>query len=341
MCSTELMSELTDRQLSAYLLGSLPAADAERIDELSVTDEAFAERLRAVEYDLVDAYDQGELLGADLKNFEGYYLNSPIRRNRANFAAAFHTFASVNADAATESTSALVSEKGLLSRIFEWPTLRLAFAAGLVLMTALGGWLFIENARLRGELDTASARAEDMERQAEVRRAQDPPGTVKLSDESVELARLRAEREELERKLARAQARPGIRPPARPADIPRRQAQSSIPRILSFVLTPPLRSSGQLPQISLPEDTDRAVIRLELESNELHSYAVELREPATDRVIWNTRKVTAVRSGDQSSITANIPARLLRRQIYTLSVTRSSSAGEREIVGDYTFRVVR
>jgi hypothetical protein len=43
-----------------YLLGSLPGDEAERLDELSVTDEAFAEALSVAERDLIDAYVQGE-----------------------------------------------------------------------------------------------------------------------------------------------------------------------------------------------------------------------------------------------------------------------------------------
>ena len=46
-----------------YLLGQLPESEAERLDELSITDDECAERIRAVEHDLVDAFARGELEG--------------------------------------------------------------------------------------------------------------------------------------------------------------------------------------------------------------------------------------------------------------------------------------
>ena len=49
--------------ISEYLLGSLPEAEAERLDQLSFTDDEFSAVLEAAEKDLVDAYVQGELRG--------------------------------------------------------------------------------------------------------------------------------------------------------------------------------------------------------------------------------------------------------------------------------------
>jgi hypothetical protein len=43
-----------------YLLGALPEAETERLDELSITDDEFTESLQVAETDLVDAYVLGE-----------------------------------------------------------------------------------------------------------------------------------------------------------------------------------------------------------------------------------------------------------------------------------------
>ena len=71
-----------------YLLGSVPEAEAERLDELSVADEEFANRLAAVENDLVDAYVRGELAAETRDRFQSYYLSSSRRREKVNFAEA-------------------------------------------------------------------------------------------------------------------------------------------------------------------------------------------------------------------------------------------------------------
>ena len=77
-----MMSKRTynDQTINEYLLGSLPEAESERLDELSFTDDEFAEALRAAEKDLVDAYVQGELSGAALERFKSHYLSTPRRR---------------------------------------------------------------------------------------------------------------------------------------------------------------------------------------------------------------------------------------------------------------------
>lgn len=55
----------SDDTLVRYLLGDLPAPHAETLDERSIVDAEFAERLRAVEHDLADAYARGELSAED------------------------------------------------------------------------------------------------------------------------------------------------------------------------------------------------------------------------------------------------------------------------------------
>ena len=71
-----------DDAIIQYLLGRLPDKEAERLDELSITDDDFALRLNAAEYDLVDAYVRGELSGDTQQRFRSFYLSSPKRREK-------------------------------------------------------------------------------------------------------------------------------------------------------------------------------------------------------------------------------------------------------------------
>ena len=89
------MSESIDRAAAMiqYLLGTLPEAETERFDALSVADPEFANELTAIEKNLVDAYVEGELTGPTLERFESHYLASPLRREKVEFARAFHNFA--------------------------------------------------------------------------------------------------------------------------------------------------------------------------------------------------------------------------------------------------------
>jgi len=77
-----------DELIAQYLLGSLPEGETERFDELCFVDDEFAERLNAVENDLVDTYVRGELSSQKLERFDAYYLASPIRREKVHIARA-------------------------------------------------------------------------------------------------------------------------------------------------------------------------------------------------------------------------------------------------------------
>src|SRR5882757_10811948 len=78
-----------DQQLVRYLLRLLPDEEADRLDEMSISDDALAWRLREVENDLVDAYVSGTLTGETLQRFESSYLSSERRREKVRFAGSF------------------------------------------------------------------------------------------------------------------------------------------------------------------------------------------------------------------------------------------------------------
>ena len=79
---------MDDAVLTHDPLGSRPEPEAERIEELSMTDDDTAMRLRAVEYDLVDAYAHGELVGPALERFRSSYIESPERNRKVLIASA-------------------------------------------------------------------------------------------------------------------------------------------------------------------------------------------------------------------------------------------------------------
>ncbi len=88
--------------ITQYLLGALPAAETEHLDVLSFTDDEFADSIRVVENDLVDAYVQGELADDELEQFKVFYLAFPPRREKVEFAQAFLVWSEKNATAQAE-----------------------------------------------------------------------------------------------------------------------------------------------------------------------------------------------------------------------------------------------
>jgi hypothetical protein len=85
------MASLTtppDEVLVRYLLGELPPVEADTLDERSVVDQDFFERLEAVENDLVDGYVRQELTPDLRDRFARGYLAAGDHADKVRFASA-------------------------------------------------------------------------------------------------------------------------------------------------------------------------------------------------------------------------------------------------------------
>jgi len=162
--TTETPSVQTIR---AYLLGQLPEPEAERLDELSITDDECAERIRAVEHDLVDAYARGELAGVVLEQFRARYLTTPRQRDATRFAEALQSLAD-NSGRGSSSEA----RRGPATPVRETPRWRelLAIAAAVILATA-SLWLVLDNRMLRERVTSAELQRDRQLRESEAQRA--------------------------------------------------------------------------------------------------------------------------------------------------------------------------
>jgi hypothetical protein len=165
--------------LRDYLLGRLPEPETERLDELSIADDECAERLRAAEHDLVDAFVRGELQGIDLEHFRTTYLTTPSGREAVRFASALQSLdenpVPAIASAAGAGGSPFVGER---SRLRE----RLALAAVVVMLAGASGWLVLENRTLRGRLTSAESSRDELQR---ARGAGEPADTAPRPDDRI------------------------------------------------------------------------------------------------------------------------------------------------------------
>src|SRR5947209_5207552 len=134
-----------DQYLVRYLLGSLPQEEAERLDELSITDDDVSWHLRAVENDLVDAYVRSELDGETLRQFNASYLSSGRRRQKVEFAKGLRRFQARSASAA-EPVKQSVPAGFSLWHIFRTPRLALQFGIAVAgVMLFIAGYLLFDN----------------------------------------------------------------------------------------------------------------------------------------------------------------------------------------------------
>lgn len=147
----------SEEEIVGYLLGALPEAETERLDELTVTDPEFADAVSAAEHDLVDAYARSELTGNTLQQFKTHYLTSFRGREKLDFAQGLADWAekySAAQSANDRRQTAVASSKTekILSRfsaLFRIPPLTSPWGfavAGFALLLATS-WLVFEIAK--------------------------------------------------------------------------------------------------------------------------------------------------------------------------------------------------
>ena len=345
--------------ITAYLLGALPAEESERFDELSFTDDAFAAQLQAAEKDLVDAYVNGELTGSQLDQFNSHYLASPLRREKIEFARALQIVAKPDyftetaepqkdvAPADDEKPDRTIS--GLLSNLFAIPNLSLkwGFAAVSLIFAIFAGWLLFENSLLPNQVDNAQEQGSELQ-----------PHTSEPLNEVANQRMANAEKEKELAPVSDGNNLYGEEPRSdrlptdesdhggRRIDEQKQPQQPSVPKkeppkpsqvtIASFVLTPQLRSSGQIQTLPIPAKTGWVDLRLELEPTDQSVFRAALANQPGGRVIWHSGAVKAKGAGENRSLNLRLPARLLKSdQTYTLEVS-----GNGEIFSNYSFRAV-
>jgi hypothetical protein len=288
-----------------YLLGTLPAEESERLDELSITNDDFAWRLREAENDLVDAYVHSELSGKALEEFRTFYLSSAKRREKVAFAEGLSQFQASAAKAATQSSN----KNSFFSRMFTPRRLVLQFVAAAFIMTLILGYLLFDNARLRYQMDDARARQSSLEQNKQ-----------------------ELENELREQRTANAEKEPGLGGKNR-ADLDQLKT-------LSLMLPPPARGLSSVKTITVHPNADLVVLLLTLESADFSQYRVTLKNPATNEVVWRSADLEAAFPDNKPGLTVSFRAGLLKTQNYVAEVTGLSHAGKAQIIGDYPFQVV-
>jgi anti-sigma factor RsiW len=358
--------EYNNQTLHEYLLGSLPEAEAERFDELSFTDENFADALKIAENDLVDAYIHDELTGATLAKFKTHYLASPLRREKVEFARAFQVYAEKNIAEKPAEIRTPVETKPkrnlteFFSSIFAFsrPVVQSGFALAALAILFFGGWLWRENSRQQFEMNLANVNREQLqpretelaEREKQLRNetanSNFAVNSANNSETEREPAQVREERARLEQQLKKQQTQEQQRLAEQRKLAEQRAAQNtpvSPPRaaVASFVLTPSLRGGSRIQSVSISADTATVAPNLELEADDYTAYRAVLRTSSDNRTLWQSGRLKSNKAGENKRLKLNFPAALLKSGIYSIEVSGIAADGEREIISDYSFRVVR
>ena len=297
--------------LQEYLFSTLSAEETERLDELSFTDDRFVQELRAVEDDLVDTYVRGELDARLHTQFETRYLSSPLRREKVGLAQALHNYELENRRLVAkhrDQRSALRTffPQFLTNRAWQW-----TFAAVLLVLIGLSGWLIFQKRRVN----------------------QVPPS---------ELARNSAEKDRVASANASHELQPELAKPS--GETVSQETKKPEPgvavEIASIALAPQVRSETTVPAVSVKSATGYVAVGLDLEPNEYSLYRVELLRQSTREVLWRANNLSSRKHDGDQIVNVRLPAGLLRNESYVLSVSGLSKKGS-ELISDYRFRVVK
>ena len=311
------------RLLTRYLLGALTEEEAEPLDERSLVDEEFALRLDALEHDLVDAFVRGELSGDALERFEHFYLSSPKRAEKVEFAKALLRLEEKSASRVAEQSPAMAepgikAEQKVSGRSpWRWLTaprwgLQWAFAAAALLMFFATGYLFVANERLRKQ------GAETQEQQASLNH--------RAQELEKELTNQRSANDKMLKELESL------------------REYLSEPRVLktiAFLFPAPTRGLSRIPTVSVPSGTDWVILRLQLESDDFPTYQAALKDSATNQILWKAAKLRPKSEGESKTVSVRVPAGLLTSQTYILELAGTPAQGGAELVTSYAFKVVQ
>jgi hypothetical protein len=312
-----------DQVLVRYLLGALPEEEAERLDGLSIADDAFAWRLNAVEDDLVDGYVRGELSGENLARFKEFYLSSPRRIQKLEFAEALSSFGAKTATAAAQTVPAITvpSSQPKQESSIDLPARRWfsapyfvpqwGFAGGALVLLFAAGYLLLDNVRLRRQTTVAQGSHAAFDQHEEELQRQ-------LNNERAANAALTKGLDSL------------------------RESQPNLDHLktVSALLLPSTRGAGRVPTVSLTGGTELVVLLLTLESDDFPVYRVSLNDSATNQIVWRSSNLEAASGSSNKVVAVSFPAHLLQQRNYVLELSGvSSKEGRTELIGGYPIHV--
>ena len=336
--------ETREEQLIHYLLGELSAEERENIEKQYFQSDTLFQELLHVESDLIYDYVNGELPPEQRIKFESQILATPQGRRKVESSRALLNSMSENAAAVGKVEKAQWWQSLGFPRWMQtgaWQS-----ATVMLLLVIGGGWLAIENIRLRPQV--RSLRASVQQTEQEVRRLQEQiaaaqhqrqqeetawnSSIVKLNEE---LQRAQADREKAE-EVAR-QKEDQLQQSIRQSPSGREPATAIATYVFPFNSV--RGTSEQTEPLTLT--TEQKVVRFQiaLGRTAFRAFYVSL-QTVDGNEVWKTIK-EARRTRTGTSITVSLPATVFTQQHYILVLTPSGKNNQTESFAEYSFRVVR
>jgi hypothetical protein len=198
--------------------------------------------------------------------------------------------------------------------------LRFAFAALLLAVAGIFGWIFLSENSIPIEQVKIEPTPDIQPTQIPAAITPDPTILPKIAN--VE-------------KTPEPRIAPTNSPSPKPSVEPKKSPTPNIPTLATFILSPPTRGAGNLQTISISKQTTDVAFNLPLESDDFRTYQVTLKNQS-GKVLWQSGNVNS----KKSAINVRFPAKLLQSNIYSFAVSGKNDNDEPQNIGNYSFKSV-
>ena len=357
-------SEITnDEMLRRYLLDDVSDDERQEIEERFLQDDSLFDEMVALEDELHYEYRQNQLNAREQYHFERKFLQSAQEKEKSAFAGAFLQATAQFAEAKTPAARKIAEDAPVslwqsIAEFFSFSgsTLSYGLSAAVVLLAFGLGFTLFKNAQLNREvasLETNRA-AEQREQERIIAEKQQWQSELEkqITDEKLQgeqnekrIQEIESEREKLRQEIAEARRRvnqPSSNPIPQTTKSPTTQ---SPPSFIALALSPGsfTRENGEaMKQIRLAPAIKSLQLRLLSEIGvDFKSYRATLKTLDESVEIWKSGDLQIRGTGAKKSFSITIPAKLLQRADYEISLVGINASGETEEITNYYFSVLK
>lgn len=334
-----------ERIMIDYLLGLLPEAESERLEQQYLEDETLFELLQEVEGELIDEYASGVLSGEERQRFETYFLHTPDRREKVQMAlditesaAAWkhqHATNISTVPAVSQSTPAdSLQANQADSRVLpfkRWsrsvPAWREWMAIAAALLIAIGAVaLWLRNRELKRQVYIAETRESLFRQQANAESARALQAETQRDSERASVDDLKTQVQSLNEQI--------------------RTFKSASKTVfnaflgLEYLVSSTRGSGGsKIKTLKVPAGTEEIQLTVEFEESRFQNFRAILRA-SNGTVSWSTGVNLKARNiGRKQSLRLTIPALQFKTGEYDLAIDGMTPEGGSELVGRYLLKV--
>jgi anti-sigma factor RsiW len=313
--------QVSEQMMIQYLLGELPEAWQVQFEERLFTDPDSYTQLQVVEENLIDEYVRGKLSADRHVSFESHYLVSERRRRKVAFARTLIlTISELPTPARHEITQWRQTPVSWRERT---TASRIAFVALALMVLSSSVWIMIEMAQLRKQQDQLKSDLVILKQREQANQiASQPIPTADVPSPSVG-AKKRTDKSSKSvnshSKIVTQTLQPG-----------RNRSEAALPD-----------ESENIGMVSISSDVRLIRLRLNLlETVRFSAYRVTLMK-AEGQIVTLPGHLRLRSSSNGQYVIVDLPAGLLTRGDYVLTLFGGADGSEADELGDYYFTALR